>query len=336
MYSVIFISTKSRRSNLTILNVEGEQTVVCAPIIYLTVNAVGDLTNVPTEWVQISGTPSVDIEVVDELNAYYMVDGNVGSDKVFRFYINRNTQIEQYVDITIRTTPASLMGFIEHGVIANTTTHPLLLTTPFNIQGDIPMDIIPFNSIGGLVTDHVSINWNLPLVFSEVDNQYRRIYTEGFAGSILEERVGSNWVLLGEFAPTEPRSFIITSDKRIRLTSIYSVGGKDDLLIHNQWEDVSVAANNIIKGKEVLASLEHGVVNNNISINRIVYVLDIRNYSDTVHQLEHGVISSDTAINRIVFLLDPRQFIEDAAQLEHGVIANKVTITRISGGVIGG
>ena len=326
-----------RRNNVTLNTAGQEQLVVCAPMVYLEASVTGNLDGHTFEWVQMSGTPLVTLETTpDPLQAYYSTAGNVGSDKVFRFYIDRDTQIEQYMDVTIRTTPASLMSFIEHGVIANTATDTLLLTTPFNIQGDIPMDIIPFNSIGGLVTNQVSINWGLPLVFSEADSAYRRMYTDAFTGFILEEWSGSNWVLLEDFTPSEARSYVISNDKRLRLTSSYNVTGKGNVLASNQWEEVSAASNNLIKGKEVLATLEHGVVNNNVGINRIVYVLDIRNYQDNAYQLEHGVVNSNTAINRIVFILDPRLFTEDVTQLEHGVITNIVSITRTSGGVIGG
>lgn len=63
------------------------------------------------EWVQMTGIPTVTLMPGgNPLQAYYEVGANVGTDKLFRFYVDRNTQIEQYTDTLIRTTPFSTVS----------------------------------------------------------------------------------------------------------------------------------------------------------------------------------------------------------------------------------
>ncbi len=335
MAQLLWTSFDIKQNNISIITPGEDQIVVCAPIVYLEASVSGNLNGHTTEWAQISGTPSVTLFQTSETQAYYVAGGTPGSDKIFRFYIDRNTQLEQFADVVIRTTPTSLMEFIEHGAIRNVITEPLLLSTPFNIQGDIPMDIIPFNSAGSLVTNQVSVVWDLPLVFNEPDSAFKTTFTNYFVGSILEEWNSGDWLVLDTYGINENRSYLLGSNKRLRLTNVFNKPGSPSY-VYNQWMDISSEANNLIKGKEVLALLEHGVVNNNVSVTRIVYTLDIRNYQDTATQLEHGLVNGNTIITRLVFILDPRTFIEDAIQLEHGMVVNNVTITRTSGGVIGG
>lgn len=338
MYSVIFISTKSRRSNLTILNVEGEQTVVCAPIIYLTVNAVGDLTNVPTEWVQISGSPTVTIETVSQTEAYYLAGTNVGTDKTFRFYIHRNTSLEQYVDLIIRTTPRETITSIPHGVLNNQVPLPSgAYSAEFVIVADFAFTIVPFASEGRLVNDQVSLTWSPPLFTLASDSAERTRWLAGYAGSVLQEWTGSTWVDIASYGATDTRTYVLTSDKRLRQGNLFTLGFAAPVTAYNPWVDLSLASSGAaLVGKEVMATVEHGVLGVTPSVSRIVYRLEPLDATDAASDVVHGVLTNTVSTVRIVYTLQDQAGSSDAMTTTHGVLNNIIAITRISGGVIGG
>lgn len=339
MYSVIFISTKSRRSNPIILNVEGEQTVVCAPIIYLTVNVVGDLTNVPTEWVQISGSPTVTIETVSQTEAYYLAGTNVGTDKTFRFYIHRNTSLEQYVDLIIRTTPRDTITSLEHGAINNATKLPAgAYSSTIWLDGDFTFDALPFNSAGQVITQ-TAITWDAPLFTQAPASNERTNYMAAYYGSVLEEWNGVNWVTLVNKSVTDVRQYMLDSDKRVRQGNKYFFSNVGWVTAYNQWVDVAASTSgSFVRGKEVLALTEHGVIGNQSTVVRIIYSLLLYPVSDNFTYVEHGAVNNLATVVRIVYTLQEIPAADSFTFIEHGAIPITYTLTRTSGsvGAIGG
>ena len=105
MGQILNISVKKLLPKVTLLSAGETQQVICTPMVYLSATIEGDLTRHTTEWEQLTGTPLVTITPVDATNAYYDIMGPAGSDKVFRFWIDKGRSYAQYSDVTIRTTP---------------------------------------------------------------------------------------------------------------------------------------------------------------------------------------------------------------------------------------
>lgn len=337
MAQLLFISFDIKQNNVSLVSPGEDQVVVCAPMVYLEATLAGDITGHTTEWVQLSGTPTVTLFQTSETQAYYVAGTNPGSDKVFRFYIDRNTQIEQYMDVNIRVTPSSELRMLEYGVIKNIVNDPnLLRSEPFDVEGDFPFAITPFNSLGMLVEGQVSGIWSLPLVFKEPDSEEVARYKAAYQGSILQEYAASQWITLGNYNREDTRSYTFNNDKRLRVLNVFYLPNKGTFTVPTQWEDISPSGNSLIKGKEVLATLEHGLCRNNVTLSRVVFVNTLLDTTLTLPLLEAGVVKNNVVLGRFVFILNPLDYIEDLTQTEHGVVKNIVTISRTNGGVIGG
>lgn len=338
MYSVIFISTKSRRSNLTILNVEGEQTVVCAPIIYLTVNAVGDLTNVPTEWVQISGSPTVTIETVSQTEAYYLAGTNVGTDKTFRFYIHRNTSLEQYVDLIIRTTPRETITSIPHGVMDGAKIpDPMLLLDSPEISSDFTFDTsIRFNAEGHWITDNIYVDIPLPELFTKTTDPLYDVSKNNYHSIIAEEWTGSTWVLAYTFNRDDTRIITLTNTVRLRYGVRYNRPGLGLVTYYSTFYDYDMSRILAVAGKEVIATMDHGILTNAYTISRLVFTLIPVVGEEHIYHEVHGILDNNVVINRIVYILIPVDGETQVTNAPHGVLHNSFTITRTSGTTIGG
>lgn len=339
MYSVIFISTKSRRSNLTILNVEREQTVVCAPIVYLEATVNGDLNGHTFEWVQLTGIPTVTLLAGGTpLQAYYIVDGNTGSDKIFRFYIDRNTQIEQYADTLIRTTPFSTVSTIENGNLINEVPPlPFTLIEPFALTGDFPFSIVPFNAqIKELSINDTFATWKLPAVFYQNSNPSTDTYKQGFQGTQLQQFNGVSWTNVQFFSPTDARQIPLTEPLRLRVGSQFKLLGKEPFIVYNPWVDLVPGGTVSVLGKEVLATIENGQLRRNVTLERIVYRLELQDYTDEIPRVECGQIVNQVTLGRVVYVLDQQNYTDEIPTVQHGLLKHTVTLSRVSGGVIGG
>lgn len=338
MAQILWLSVYRNGHNNLLVSAGDDQTVVCAPIVYLEAIVNGDITGNTTEWVQLSGTPSVSIIPVTPTQAYYVAGINPGSDKVFRFYINRNTQIEEYQDVIIRTTPSSVIGNIESGYVnGDIPALPFTLINPFELVGDFMFNIVPFTgAIKLLDANDTFASWKLPQIFYQAPDPSTDSYRNGFLGTILQEFTGSSWVNVAFFQPADARLYPVNIPRRLRVGSLFNLPNKGATAIYNQWEDVTAEGGALIKGKDVIAQIEHGYVVNNVVSAKIIYRLDLQTYSENVYQTEHGVVVNNIVANKIVYILDIQTHTSNASQTEHGVITSSITFTRVSGGVIGG
>lgn len=342
MYSIIFISVSARRG-IAMLNDGEEQVVVCAPIVYLSAHLSADLEGAPTEWVQLTGSPIVEIINVNETDSYYVTDPlNIGSDKIFRFYIHRNTQLEKYGDITIRTTPVDYLSPMAHGIAysVDTTQTPndlLLIDTP-TIDADFVFDTsIRFNAEGKCFTDTVFINIPLPRLFTETTDPLYDIHKRDYHSVIVEEWNGTSWVLAYTFNRNDTRILDYTnSSTRIRYGIRYNRPGVGLVTYYTGYYDYDVSDSFVIAGKEVLSSINHGVLANSQSVTRLIYTLVPIAGEDNLLPDNHGVLSNTTAINRIVYVLVPINGQDNLISAAHGVLNTSFTITRTSGTSIGG
>ena len=328
-----------KRATIDLIDAGNEQLITCAPIVYLEAIVNGDLSGHIFEWVQISGTPTVTLQQGGTLlQAYYEVGANVGTDKIFRFYIDRNTQIEQYADTLIRTTPFSTLRSVENGQLINEVP-PLPFTSiePFAITGDFPFAIFPFNAqIKQLGNDDVYVSWKLPALFYQSTTPSTDGYRQGFQGTVLQLFNGVSWTDIQFFNPTDDRQLLLTEPLRLRVGSQFKLLGKEPFIVFNPWSDVVPGGVVSILGKEVLATIEHGQLRRSITLGRIVYRLELQGYSDEILQIENGSIYNQVTLSRVVYALDQQNYTDEIPTIQHGSLKHTVTLTRVSGGVIGG
>lgn len=339
---IIRTTSHRRRSSVELISAGDTQNVTCAPIVYLEATVNGDLTGHPVEWVQISGTPTVTLEPGGTpLQTFYTVAvGQNGSDKVFRCYVDRNTQIEQYRDVSIRTTPRSFAFTTEHGVLNNQVPLPsgaYSTELVFVMVADFAFTIAPFANEGRLVNDQVSLTWSPPLFTLASDSAERTRWLAGYAGSVLQEWTGSTWVDIASYGATDARTYVLTNDKRLRQGNLFTLGFAAPVTAYNPWVDLSLTSSGAaLVGKEVMATVEHGVLGVTPSISRIVYRLESLGATDAASDVVHGVLANTVNTVRIVYTLQDQAGSSDAMTTTHGVLNNIIAITRISGGVIGG
>lgn len=118
MSQILRVSTSRSVIPNLILTAGDPQTSICAPIVYLEATISPDGIGHPTEWVQLDGTPIVELFTDSPTQAHYLVNPTApGTDKTFRFYMDRNTPLESYADVTVYTTPSSQMYGMLNGAI---------------------------------------------------------------------------------------------------------------------------------------------------------------------------------------------------------------------------
>lgn len=337
---ILRTTSHRRRSSVDLISAGDIQNVTCAPIVYLEATVNGDLTGHSVEWVQISGTPTVTLEPGGTpLQTFYTVAvGQSGSDKVFRCYVDRNTQIEQHRDVSIRTTPRSFVFTTEHGVLNNQVPLPAgAYSAGFVVVADFAFTITPFASAGHLVNDQVSLTWSPPLFTQASDSTERTRWLAGYVGSVLQEWTGSTWVDIASYGATDTRTYVLTNDKRLRQGNLFTLGFAVPATAYNPWVDLSLAnAGAALVGKEVMAIVEHGVLGLTPTISRVVYRLEPLDATDAATDVVHGILTNTVNAIRIVYTLQDQAGSSDAMTTTHGVLNNIIAITRISGGVIGG
>lgn len=337
MDNVIFISTRSGKGTIELVTAGEEQLAICAPIVYLSATVNGDLTNVPTEWVQLTGTPTVTIENVNKTDSYYVAGANVGSDKLFRFYVYRNTQLEQYQDILVRTTPSDTISNIPHGTVeAIQAPDPLLLLGLPEISGDFSFDTsIAFNSEGRWITDTIVVNIPLPEMFTLSNDPLYNPKKNDYVEITVEEWNGSSWVYLTSFPKAGQRSLELSSPKRLRFGATYLQPGKGLVTYYSSFYDYTVGGLSIIVGKEVLPTMYHGTVSNSTTMVKIIYTIITLDESDVINTLLHGSVVNDNIISRIVYSI-LEQLAEDTLSATFvGNVNLSFNITRTSGTTIG-
>ncbi len=339
MSQILRLNVFKRKSGVELQSAGDEQIVTCAPIVYLEAPVDGDMNGHTFEWVQMTGIPTVTLMPGgNPLQAYYVVGANIGSDKIFRFYIDRNTQIQQYADVIVRTTPSSVIGNIESGYVnGDIPALPFTLINPFELVGDFMFNIVPFTgAIKLLEANDTFASWKLPQIFYQAPDPSTDTYRNGFLGTVLQEFTGSSWVDVALYQPTDTRIYPVDIPRRLRVGSLFNLPNKGVVAIYNQWENVTAEGGALIQGKDVIAQIEHGYVANNVVSAKVIYRLDLQTYSENVYQTEHGAVVNNIVANKIVYILDIQTHTSNASQTEHGVISSNITFTRVFGSVIGG
>ena len=79
--------------------------VSCNDIVTLTADITGDLTGHTVVWDQISGTPVIWLENQDQISVMFQQPTAIRDDKVFRFYIDKDTPYQVYYDTLVTAVP---------------------------------------------------------------------------------------------------------------------------------------------------------------------------------------------------------------------------------------
>lgn len=338
MGQILNISVAKRLSLINFIDAGEEQHVICAATVYLEANVEGDLSSSTTEWVQLSGTPNdMVIEVVDKTRSYYVVGQNIGTDKVFRFYINRGTAAEQYMDVNIRTTPSSTLNTFNIGEPSVSVNQPPLIETlpPILAASFTVLENMPDNTGFVLAPVEVGLQWSLPQFFQLGTNEETVRYEKGFLGTIVEAWDGSSWVVRKSVGRYETRVHDLGLDTRIRIGALYFIDGKV-ITVYNDWIDISFSDTLITISNSVLSQTDIGSGYVTTDIVRTVFKLENKIYSETVDQSLFGQPSVALDMTRYVFILAPQEHSDTVGMYLFGTGATTFNITRVSGASIGG
>lgn len=109
-FQVSLHSSTSSRGVINSFTAGVDQFATCATEVILTAVVDGNLGGHTTWWEQISGdTQIVWLTPQNQLEATFAVIGGGSSDRIFRFYIDKGTPLEQYDDVTTWGTPTSIL-----------------------------------------------------------------------------------------------------------------------------------------------------------------------------------------------------------------------------------
>ena len=340
MSQILRVSTSRSVIPNLILTAGDPQTSICAPIVYLEATISPDGIGHPTEWVQLNGTPTVELFTDSPTQAHYLVNPTApGTDKTFRFYMDRNTPLETYADVTVYTTPASQVYGMLNGTVGSSVVTPtptFAQSSGYLYRSSIPFDYtVPMHGDGGVVAG-LQVTWSLPLLYDTALTEETVRYYRGWSGSIIETWTGTTWQLAQTYATTDLRLYDIPAASRIRVGNIYAMPGHPVAVVYNDWVSVDPAQVVMAAANATIAPVTQGVVCLTTAISKIIYTLDMQLYDDYLYGVTHGAVCVTATIDRFVYTLLPLSSDDDLHASTHGVVALKFTITRTSGGSLGG
>lgn len=340
MAQILNISLSKRLPAVTLVGAGDTQQVVCTPMVYLSATISGNLNGHTTEWEQVNGTPTVDILTVDALNAYYEVSGSPGSDKIFRFWIDKGRSYQQYLDVIIRTTPADIVPDTLKGGSLNTdlSVDAAFTITVYNLTADFAFDYnIPFNSQGESFSSDFYLAWNLPGMFLETTPDSERArYRAACVGTRLEYFNDTSWTELSTVAINDMRTSPIGNATRLRLGALYNLNGAIKP-VYGPWFTVDGNNARVILAKTVVTPTQGATLNTDNVVTRIVYTLTLLDYNENVTASVGGAVANDVTTTRLVYIVEPKMYDDSASDIiAGGALSVNYSITRVTGGSIGG
>lgn len=340
MAQILNISLSKRLPAVTLVGAGDTQQVVCTPMVYLSATISGNLNGHTTEWEQVNGTPTVDILTVDALNAYYEVSGSPGSDKTFRFWIDKGRSYQQYLDVIIRTTPADIVPDTLKGGSLNTdlSVDAAFTITVYNLTADFAFDYnIPFNSQGESFSSDFYLAWNLPGMFLETTPDSERArYRAACVGTRLEYFNDTSWTELSTVGINGLRTSPIGNATRLRLGALYNLNGAIKP-VYGPWFTIDGNNARVILAKTVVTPTQGATLNTDNVVTRIVYTLTLLDYNENVTASVGGAVANDVTTTRLVYIVEPKMYDDSASGIiAGGALSVNYSITRVTGGSIGG
>lgn len=337
MPQILWVASRRKIPAVSIVTAGEDQNAICVPAVYLEAVIDGSLLGHTAQWEQVSGSPIVELLSVggptpNPLLAYYLVPGLPGTDKVFRFVIDKGTSSEQSMTVTIRTTPSTYVKTFDYGRNYTEVTPPYYaLPSAFRQTIGIPFDnTIPFNSLGARVTSPYEISWGLPELFYEATDADRDKYRERFVATVAQKWEGTTWGAAVVVDALSAREIAVMAGDKVRIGAIYSRIGKPDEVVFNPWFEPSGSG---VAGYLVVGQHEYGKGYTESTVSRLVYRLVTVTYSDdNIIQPEYGRGFTSEQITRLVYRLVMRTDNDEATQPEYGRGWTKFTINRATGG----
>lgn len=312
-----------------------DQVAICEPIVYLEATVNGDLSYHHTLWEQISGTPTVTLVNVTATQSYYTVPGAPGTDKVFRFWIDKDTPFQLYRDVTIRTTPATNARTFSTGTGGNDSVYPdYALISRDYVLAAVPFDYnIPNNSQFSMAGIGTTLMIPEPSYTRITPDDATLSYSTRYAGSIAQQWSGITWNTIATFTAGDAKQITIDLPARLRFGVVYHRPGREDEVAFHPWNDYD----GLGTAQEVYSQPEVGLIGNDVAIDRVVYRRVAMDNDETAVLGEVGLVAMDFTVSRIVYRLEILTGIDETpAQYEVGLIHNSFTVTRIAGGNLGG
>lgn len=320
---------------VSLVSAGDNQVAICEPIVYLQATVDGDLSRHYTEWEQISGVPMVSLITVDAVSSYYTVLGLPGTDKVFRFWVDRGTPFAQYKDITVRTTPVSDVSPFEVGELVTINGAPDYAKVPYaRFIGLTPFDTGTPGEPTGTYEQTTGI-WQIPDValFYQTRDADMDIYAARYAGVVVESWSGSTWNTVTVVSPQQSALVSLSLPVRLRVGAIYRKTANENQVVYSDWRDIS---GGYVCCHEPVKTFEVGELGAVSAVSRIVYILQSLNYDENVNTFEVGELLCNSTPVRIIWQVDVQNYSEDVSTFEVGELTTLFTVTRIAGGNLGG
>lgn len=330
-----------RPQNDVILTSAGEdQTEICASpgspkLIYLEASILGNTSGHTFLWEQLSGTV-VTLVPVTTTKSYFVSTGG-STDRVFRFWIDKNKFNQQYQDITVYSTPTS---YLRQDEINSTSASKELQITDdtayyvkniaFTTNTEF-LTTIEWNSWGEYSFPLIGIEWDLPNAFYTTSDKNNYIISQ-FIKTVVDVFVDGEWVNVKNVTFDENRhAGNIPAYSMFRVGAVYNINGT----IKTFYNPYQQALGNAF-GLELLMRPSIGT---DISSTITPHVLAIQplEYSDIVVKNTYTEISITYTQTPRIFTVDDRTY-NDTIYTEDTVISlsMKYTINRYSGSSIGG
>lgn len=311
------------------------QVAICEPIVYLQATVIGDLSRHYTSWEQISGIPLVNLIAVDAVSAYYTVPGLPGTDKVFRFWVDRGTPFQQHRDVTVRTTPVSDARAFEVGELTTVFSAPdyakisygrFVSLTPFDT-------ITPGQPVASYEQTTALVQVPDPSMYYQTRDADMETYAARYAGVVVETWSGSTWNNVATVSPFQNTQLSLSMPFRLRVGALYRKTGSENQVIYNDWRDFS---GGYICGHEPVKAFEAGELGAVSAVSRTVYILEPLVNSENITAFEVGEIGCESTPVRIIWQVDVQNYSENISTFEVGELKTLFTVTRIAGGNLGG
>lgn len=333
MTQILRVSTEM--SDRVVLHPLENQVAICEPIVYLEAAVDGDLSRHLFEWEQISGTPIVDLQVTSPTQAYYTVPGLPGTDKVFRFYVDRGTRLEQYKDVVVRTTPVTEAKPIEVGELINANAFPDYSKVSYGRFVNLtPFDTItPGQPVASYEQTTALVQVPDPSMYYQTRDADMETYAARYAGVVVETWSGSTWNNVATVSPFQNAQLSLPLPFRLRVGALYRKTGSEDQVIYNDWRDFN---GGYVCGHEPVKAFEAGELGAVSAVSRTVYGPQPLVNSENITTFEVGEIGCESTPVRIIWQVDVQNYSENISTFEVGELKTLFTVTRIAGGNLGG
>lgn len=329
----------SRFRRVDLITAGENQVVVCAPVVYLEATVSGEMDGHAYEWEQIAGSPVVTLNPVLGFpnRTYYAAGANPGTDKIFRFYVDRGSRWEQFDDVTIFTTPSTNIEPMDVGYGINQVSLPYFaFTAAARFTVGAPFDpSIPFNSYGiASVGVPYTLDWALPEAFYEASDPDRDNVKRYYRGQLLEHWDGSAWVNPVVFTLTDALTAVVNPGERLRLSYLYQAGDAGQIrATPGDWFDTAEGG---VACYQTVSPCDTGVGHNDVALQRVVYGIQLLSSSEDLNQTDGGVGYVAVDIDRVVYTLVPLTYDDVALQTDVGFGHLTFSVTRTGGGSLGG